>query len=137
MPPERRSAVRFALNFPALIKWVAPDGGTRITENRTSNISARGVFFDPQMELPPRAEVSVYLITRPQRSTATFDGAASSYIAVPGRVVRQNRSGLAIAFDRAYRIYAIQDRLIALRKELDWIHRHQVNPRRCSLSVVS
>jgi hypothetical protein len=139
MQTERRSAVRFALKFPALIKWSTPDGSTRFIEDRTANISARGVFFNTRWQLPRKALVSVDLISRSHlpSAAAAFEGPESSYISVPGNVVRQDRTGLAIAFDRGYRIYAIQDRLVALRKELDWIHRHQGGPRRSNLSVVS
>lgn len=122
---ERRSAVRYSLTFPALIKWAAPNAGTRIRELQTTNISVQGAFFETPIPLPPNAKVVVDLISRSKPPPAALKTAASSFISIAGWVVRQEPNGMAVAFSPDYSITALQDRLGVLRKQLDWIQRHQ------------
>lgn len=136
MRSERRSAARFSLSFPALIKWSAQPVGTRLVELQTSNISAHGVFFRTQMRVPLDTRVLVDLISQPPMPLPS-GGIEPSHISIPGRALRQDKAGLVIVFDRDYRISAIQDRLAMLYRELHWIRRHQGIPDDDRLSIVS
>jgi PilZ domain len=67
-PHERRAMRRFDMRLPAAVKIAEPVRGDEMTE--TQNVSARGVFFYLDREIPEGAHLEVTL-TFPPHVTLT------------------------------------------------------------------
>ncbi|TFG92731.1 MAG: PilZ domain-containing protein [Syntrophobacterales bacterium] len=99
----KRKLERFPLELPARI-FVNGDGGEEADclDAVTCDISAGGAFFHTDTPLPVGTEMDVDLIL-PLDEWKKIQGKRAN-IKVKGAVVRSGESGMAIIFDKKYRI---------------------------------
>ena len=99
---ERRSMERFDLELPALLSLTDKSGNQRAFELKTSNICSGGAFFKTDKPFPLGTDVKMDLIL-PLEKFQTGK-ANQSHIDVSGVVVRTTDQGMAVCFDKRYRI---------------------------------
>ena len=102
---EKRRVERFNMRMPATI---FVEGVLQEVLNlETADISSRGTFLTTGKALPQGAHVEVEL-TLPMAKVLKLVGPESTVkVTVNGTVVRRDGKGIAIEFDRDYRISAI------------------------------
>jgi hypothetical protein len=100
----QRRLERFDLIVPATVEVVArgDDSEKKIHYVITKNISADGAFFDAMNPPSEGAQVKVDLVLNLGRSKGLTRRRAG--IKVSGTVLRTEPSGMAIRFDKSYRI---------------------------------
>lgn len=101
---EQRRLERFDLGVPATVEVVArgDDSEKKIHYVITKNISADGAFFDTMSPSFEGAQVKVGLVLNLGRSKGLTRRRAC--IKVSGTVLRSEPTGMAIRFDKSYRI---------------------------------
>ena len=99
---ERRKMERFSLELPAKLMWSFKDRKHESLELMTSNICAGGAFFKTQKPLSMGTDVKVNLILHLDKIQKR--GSKRSIIDVSGSVIRTDNKGMAICFDKRYKI---------------------------------
>jgi len=99
---ERRKMERFSLELPAKLMWSFKDRMHESLELMTSNICAGGAFFKTQKPLSMGTDVKVNLILYLDKIQKR--GNKRSLIDVSGSVIRTDNKGMAICFDKKYKI---------------------------------
>ena len=99
---DRRKVERFDLELPAKLTWTGKDKDHESTELMTSNICAGGVFFKKHNPLAIGIDVKLTVIL----PLAKFKNVKNktSRIDVSGTVTRTDQQGMAICFDKKYKI---------------------------------
>jgi len=93
---------RFSLELPARLAWTGKDKKHESIEQLTSNICAGGAFFKTQK--PPSIGTELKInITLPLKKFKNIKS-KKSYISVSGSVIRMDQQGMAICFDKKYKI---------------------------------
>lgn len=99
---ERRKLDRFDLRVPAKIEAVGEDHHQQeVPWLLTKNISAEGAFFDTTNPLPKGTQVEIDLVL--ERRVRDLPD-IQSHIKLSGAVLRSESTGMAILFDRDYKI---------------------------------
>ncbi len=98
---ERRKLYRFDLRVPAKIEAVGEDHHQQKLGLLTKNISADGAFFDTTNPLPKGTQVEIDLVL--ERRVRDLPD-IQSHIKLSGAVLRLESTGMAILFDRDYKI---------------------------------
>lgn len=105
---ERRKLERFDLRLPATIE-VAAQGESEKTllYVMTKDVCAGGAFFDTLNALPKDTQVKVGMAL----NLARLGGSKSrrARIKVSGRVLRSEPTGMAIGFDKSYKIIPVNN----------------------------
>jgi c-di-GMP-binding flagellar brake protein YcgR len=101
----KRKLERFSLKLPARISVDCKDEEAACFEVITSDISAGGAFFYTDTPLPVGTRMDVDLIL-PLDELKKIEGKRAN-IKVKGAVIRTDEGGMAISFDRKYRISPI------------------------------
>jgi hypothetical protein len=106
---EQRRLERFDLRVPATVEVVAQGGESekKIHYVITKNISADGAFFETMSPAFEGAQVKVGLVLNLGRSKGLTRRRAG--IKVSGTVLRSESSGMAIRFDKSYRIIPLNN----------------------------
>ena len=106
---EQRRLERFDLGVPATVEVVAQgdDSEKKIHYVITKNICAGGAFFDTMSPASEGAQVKVGLVLDLGRSKGLTRRRAR--IKVSGTVLRSEPSGMAIRFDKSYRIIPLNN----------------------------
>ncbi len=101
---ERRKLERFQLRLPAKLEILpeAPQAEKELLELHTSNICSGGAFFRTWNPLAPGTVVMIDLLLEIPNGGFSING--KSLVEMRGRVVRSEHRGMAIAFDRRYKI---------------------------------
>jgi hypothetical protein len=99
---EKREMERFDLELPALLSMMDESGNQRAVEFMISNICAGGAFFKTDEPLSIGTEVKMDLIL-PLDKFKKF-GRKRSHVDVSGSVIRTDEQGMAVCFDKKYRI---------------------------------
>jgi hypothetical protein len=101
---KQRKMERFNLGIPATIEVVAEgdDSGKKILYVITKNICAGGAFFDTMSQLPNGAQVKIRLVLNLGRLRGLKRRRA--HLKLSGTVLRSESTGMAIHFDKSYRI---------------------------------
>ena len=99
---EKREMERFDLKLPALLSMKDENGNQRAAEFMISNICSGGAFFKTGEPLSEGTVVKMDLILPLQRFSKT--GGKRSHVDVSGLVIRTNDKGMAVCFDKRYRI---------------------------------
>lgn len=97
---EKRKMERFDLELPALLSMNDDSGNTRAVEFMISNICSGGAFFRTDGPLPVGICVKMDLILPLERFNA-IEG-KKSRVNVSGTVVRSEKHGMAVCFDKQY-----------------------------------
>ena len=104
---EKRGLRRFDLEIPSKIRLSDTDREDPHVLT-TRDISSAGAFFHTSEPLPKGTEVKIDLILPINRLKEILKKLGSSYksirIELAGRVLRSDSSGMAVCFDKDYRI---------------------------------
>jgi hypothetical protein len=104
---ENRKTERFDLKLSTNLSWVGTDKEHKSVEVMTSNICSGGTFF--KTEIPFTVGTGVELtIVLPLDNYKNVKGRIT-YINVSGLVIRTDQRGMAVCFDREYKISTITD----------------------------
>jgi hypothetical protein len=98
---ERRSVERFDIRLPAWIESVAQESKAEALALKTVNVSSGGAFFRATRPLPQNMRVKVEMDLH---APGSANGGAT--VEVTGRVCRSETTGMAVRFDKAYKIRA-------------------------------
>lgn len=99
---ERRNMERFSLELPALLSMNDKSGKQQVAEFMISNICSAGAFFKTDAPLPVGTDVKMDLILPLEKFNNT--GGQKSRIDISGCVIRTDSHGMAVCFDKRYRI---------------------------------
>ena len=101
---ERRELERFKLRLPARVEVVSrvPEVEKDIISIETDNICSGGAFFHTLSPLPKGTQVKIDMVLNFQRLRTPKN--KRPHIKVSGNVLRSEATGMAIRFDKAYRI---------------------------------
>lgn len=107
MHNNRRALERFKLRVPATLEVLTEDEKLKPTIIKlfTSDICAGGAFFHTDKPLPEGTSVAIDLVLSIDQ-IKQLEG-RQAYIEVKGRVVRTDGDGMAICFDKGYRIQSL------------------------------
>jgi hypothetical protein len=101
---ERRELERFKLRLPARIEVVSgvPEVEKDLINIETDNICSGGAFFHTLSPLPKGTQVKIDMLLNFQRLRIPKN--RRPHIKVSGNVLRSEATGMAIRFDKEYRI---------------------------------
>jgi len=99
---EKRKIDRFSLELSALLSIEDEKGNQRSIEARTGDISSGGAFFRTNTPFSVGTDVKLGLILPSDKFKKL--GGKRSRIDVSGRVIRADNHGMAVCFDKKYRI---------------------------------
>jgi c-di-GMP-binding flagellar brake protein YcgR len=104
---ERRRYERFSLRLAATIRLINDDKNrdSEVFDPYTQNICAGGAFLPTSHPVPKGKQVEIDLVLnviRPQGLTKK-----KAHIRVKGKVIRTDSTGIAVCFDKHYRITRI------------------------------
>ena len=99
---DRRQMERFDLKLPTTLFFTGKDKETESIELMTHNVCAGGTYLETNHPLPKGTEVKMNLTLKPERSAEPRN--RLSMIDVSGHVIRTDHHGMAICFDRNYKI---------------------------------
>ena len=99
---NRREFERFDLELPASVEAETSGQKNEIFSLKTSNISAGGTFFPTNRPLPEGKQVQLNIILGIQKLKELI--VSQCHIIVRGTVVRSEKTGVAIRFQRNYKI---------------------------------
>ena len=102
---NRRKHERFALALRARIEMVTSKG-KQVMDLLTRDVSAGGAFLNTRESIPEGTQVKLELTASNERLRKLTG--AHSLIKVQGKVVRSDPTGIAISFDRSYRILGVK-----------------------------
>ncbi|UCF85171.1 MAG: PilZ domain-containing protein [Desulfobacteraceae bacterium] len=98
---ERRKLERFDLRVPAKINMVGLDHERETLNLMTKDICAGGAFFQTPDPLPKGTQVKIDMIL----DRGLRDGEdRRAHIKLGGAVLRSESTGMAICFDKGYKI---------------------------------
>ena len=102
---EKRSMERYDLYLPADLTFKNEAGEISHQKVVTTNICAGGSFFTTGLVLRSGTDVKMDLIV----SLEKFNNLdiRKTHIAVSGKVLRSNKKGMAICFNKQYQISAV------------------------------
>jgi hypothetical protein len=99
---EKRKMERFDLELQALLSIVDKSGKQRAVEFMISNICSGGAFFKTDKPLSVETDVKMDLILPLDKFNEI--GGKKSRVDVSGSVIRTDSQGMAVCFDKKYRI---------------------------------
>ena len=99
---ERRKMERFDLKLPTRLSWAGKDKEHKSIELMTSNICSGGAFFKTNNPLTVGTDVKLAVILPLDKFKVAEHKIL--YIDVSGSVIRTDQQGMAICFDRKYKI---------------------------------
>jgi hypothetical protein len=99
---DRRKMERFDLKLPTMLFWTGKDKEQESIELMTDNVCAGGTYLKTNSPLPEGTEVKMNLTLQTDR----LPGSRSrlSIVDVSGHVIRTEPHGMAICFNRNYKI---------------------------------
>ena len=100
---DRRKMERFDLKLPTKLSWAGKDNRQESVELMTNNICAGGAYLETRRPLPQGTQVKMDLILQLDW-LREYGERRQSHIEVSGTVIRTDQQGMAICFDRKYRI---------------------------------
>ena len=99
---EKRKIERFNLKLPTKLSWAGKDKEHKSIELMTSNICSGGAFFKTNKPLTVGTDAKLAVILPLGKFKIVKHKIL--YIDVLGSVIRTDQQGMAIRFDRKYRI---------------------------------
>lgn len=100
---DKRTVERFTMQIPATV-FVEDGDLERVLTLETDNISSGGTFPSTDELVPEGAKVELELYLPLDKLRALLGPAERVRVTVRGTVVRTQRDGVAVEFDRGYRI---------------------------------
>ena len=106
VPMNRRRMDRYDYSLPVrLMSAGAEAGGDTVSELKTKDICVGGAFLETETPLVPRSKVKME-ITLPLDRLESLKS-KTMLIEVCGEVVRCNKYGMALSFDKSYNYTSI------------------------------
>ena len=99
---DRRKLERFDLKLPTKLSWSGKDNKIESIELMTSNICSGGAYLATDSPLLTGTEVKISMILSSDNILKM--GGQRSRIDVSGSVIRTDHQGMAVCFDRKYKI---------------------------------
>ncbi len=99
---EKRKMERFSLEIPTRIIWTDNGSKQESLGLMTSNICSGGAFFKTEKPLSIGTDVKLNIIL-PLDKFKNVKG-KTSHINIAGSVIRTDQQGMAICFDKRYKI---------------------------------
>lgn len=99
---EKRKMDRFSLELPALLSITDENGNQRSIEVMTGDICSGGGFFRTDTPFSVGTDVKMDLILPSNKFKKL--GGKKSRVDVSGSVIRINDLGMAVSFDKKFRI---------------------------------
>ena len=101
---EKRRLERYELRIPAKIEVVTSDQGRETLDLFTSDICAGGAFFHTDQPLPEGTDVKIDLVLSLEEIKKLREDTSHAYIKIKGKVIRSESAGMAVCFNRNYKI---------------------------------
>ena len=103
MEKERRGMERFDLGVFSRIQVQSGERAPEIMEQVTQNVCAGGAYFDTSDPLAPNTRVSLYMMLEvPVQQNRSSNNLTK--IEISGKVIRSERRGMAIQFNKSYKM---------------------------------
>jgi hypothetical protein len=99
---ERRKMERFSLELPALISMVDGSGIQKSFEAMTKNVCSGGAFFITDKPMSVGTDVKMGMILSIKKDNKFIE--QKTYVDVSGSVIRTEKHGIAVCFDKKYNI---------------------------------
>lgn len=99
---ERRKMERFPLKLEASLSVEDGEGSPVIINLTTENISSAGAYLTSGAELPVGTDVDIDLVL-PVARLKKMSG-KSSHVKITGAIIRSGKDGMAILFNKRYKI---------------------------------
>jgi len=99
---ERRKIERFSLELATYLSIIGGDKNSKYLKLVSSNICSEGAYFETEKPLSVKTEVKLDIII-PLDKFKSVKGKVS-HIEVSGSVIRTDQQGMAICFDKGYKI---------------------------------
>jgi hypothetical protein len=99
---DRRKMQRFDLQLPAKLFWTRENKKQESIELVTHNICAGGTYLMTNSPLPEGTEVKMDITLQTDQSHKSMR--RLSILDISGHVIRTDHHGMAICFDRKYKI---------------------------------
>jgi hypothetical protein len=112
---EKRKLERFDLRLPAKIEPVRENDEGEILTLMTSDICAGGAFFHTSAPLPEGTEVRIDLVLPLLKLKEVAEDYDHAYIKVIGKVLRAEPRGMAICFNKGYKIRPHKTKKVSLQ----------------------
>lgn len=100
---DRRKVERFFLECPTYLYVVDRNKNSKSLELVTSNICSEGAYFKTENPLSVETDVKLDIIL-PLNKFKNVKG-KMSHVEVSGSVIRTDQRGMAICFDKGYKIF--------------------------------
>ena len=100
---DRRKAERFFLELSTHLCVINRNNNSKCLELVTSNISSEGAYFKTENPLSIETDVKLDIILPLEKFKNVKD--RISHIEVSGSVIRTDQQGMAICFDKRYKIF--------------------------------
>ena len=101
---EKRRLERYDLRIPAKIEVVTSDQDRETLDLFTSDICSGGAFFHTDQPLPEGTDVKIDLVLPLEEIKKLRENSSHAYIKITGTVLRSEPSGMAVCFNKNYKI---------------------------------
>jgi hypothetical protein len=106
---ERRKLQRFDLHSPAKVQVVTENGREDAIDVVTKDISSSGAFLLSPKPVAEGRTVDVEVVLSFETLHRITGGRGKVIVRVKGKVVRSDETGMAVAFDRRFKLIAPEE----------------------------
>lgn len=104
---ERRKLERYKLQVPAKIELIGAAGKKEKLQLQTRDISANGAFFTSEKPVSEGVHVSLELVLSMEKLQQLIGKKSKIELKINGTVIRSDPEGIAVSFDKKYKIRAL------------------------------
>ena len=104
---ERREIERYKLQVPAKIEAIGAAGKKEKLQLQTRDISANGAFFTSEKPVSEGIHVSLELVLSMEKFQQLIGKKSKIELKINGTVIRSDPEGIAVSFDKKYKIRAL------------------------------
>lgn len=105
---DRRSLVRYTLEVPVRVEILKESGEREILQLQSKDISSAGAFFYSSRSLP-EGKLSMEIVLNVNTLKQIIGEHGDVRVKLSGTVVRVDPEGVAVRFDKKYRIDTISE----------------------------
>ena len=105
---ERRKLERFELHVPAVAEVVEPSGQTGEIRLETRDISADGAFFVTDKPVSEGMALKLAMVISVDKLEQLIGSRNKIELKIEGMVIRSDSNGIAVIFDKKYKMRALQ-----------------------------
>ncbi len=104
---ERRKLERYKLQASTKIEAISPAGKKEMLQLQTRDISAAGAFFTSKKPISEGVHVSLELVLSMEKFQQLIGKRSRIELKINGAVIRSDPEGIAVIFDKKYKIRAL------------------------------